>query len=842
MLFRVLAAIFIAASYTAAAPVNITGRILDQNGSPLSGARVSIRAGALVDTSGPDGRFKIAGETDTRVRQTSGHRGQASSPCALAVIDAHKPIIVTIRDLRSRIVDQRRFRVQKNGRYRVNTNAMLASNRTAAGIHIICARNASSEIVFAARNLSRTASEKAFTRLSASSTSHAAHGKKAACTVSLTITAAGYQARTLEDVACVEEIGDVRLSLVKTFTPGGGGLDLDKSNRREAVHDLPAFGNAGVDQGAGLPSLSKAAILDAAAAGVVADDQIDDTQPLQDILDSLAGTNANRTAASMAVVQLPSGEINLSREITIEANYTVIRGNGADPSSPAATRIVFRPDLQTRYDVIDHEGVPDLEGMAHKGNSMGWNWPGRGAFRVQTTAVSEKYESEYREAPANRKDIYEGSVNFHWTSGLNVDQDVAFPAREGDSQVRLDNRYDSNDLQAIMPGAHVWIGAANSEKMYREQHVPAQYWERLHMKTQIFKVVSVNAATRTITIDKPLEFDLPANSAADGSSPIGGSKPYPSRVVPLRVVTSVGFENCFITLDLQGLPSLDGGVYRYTAEEAAGNYGNMAPEYAMHGLVFKWAVDCWVRNVRTHMTGSHPIVAEQVRHLDILDSYFDGSWNKGGGGNGYVRLARAWDCVVYNNTLRNLRHLTLQWSSSGNVIIGNDLDCEINLHGGWERNNLIELNRVLIPYGHAHTNCQTGCDHITTIGQGETWYPIYWSTGAKAGKWSGSSGPRNIFFNNVMKKQTTPGGPYEDYEPYYRSDGASRNLVFQFGWDRESERGSHWVHLAKNGDILADWAGNETVDYSRDPHAGVNANVRYEGESLFLRHAPRPIE
>ncbi|MBD3345512.1 MAG: hypothetical protein GF401_10660 [Chitinivibrionales bacterium] len=437
----------------------------------------------------------------------------------------------------------------------------------------------------------------------------------------------------------------------------------------------------------------------------------------------------------------------------------------------------------------------------------------------------------------NRKDIYEGSVNFHWTAGHSVDQSTAFPARSGDRVIPLDESVNGSEMEAIEVGSYVWVGAANSEKMYQEQHVPREYWKRLHMKIQIHKVVSVNASAKSITIDTPLEFDIPANSGSDGSTPIGSSKPYPSRVAPLKVVTGVGFEDFVLTMDLEGLPRLDGGTYSYTPHQATGNYGNMAPEYAMHGLVFKWAVDCWVRNVSTYMTGSHPVVTEQARGIQVVHSRFDGSWNKGGGGNGYFRLSRAWNCLVHGCVLRNLRHLTLQWSSSGNVIIGNDMDCEINFHGGWERHNLVENNLIRIPYTHAHSNCTIGCDHIGAAGTGESWYPLYWSTGPKAGKWAGATGPRNILFNNVMQKQTTADGPYEDYAPYYGSDGSSRGVIFLLGWDRQTNAGSHWVHLHNDGAILQDWAGNETIDYSQDPHKGVNARLRYEGASLFLENS-----
>jgi hypothetical protein len=99
--------------------------------------------------------------------------------------------------------------------------------------------------------------------------------------------------------------------------------------------------------------------------------------------------------------------------------------------------------------------------------------------------------------------------------------------------------------------------------------------------------------------------------------------------------------------------------------------------------------------------------------------------------------------VYAGNVLRGLRHITLQWSASGNVVIGNDMDSDLNLHGGWERRNLFELNRVRVPYEHRSGNCQSNCG-----GEGgdekddSTWFPIWWGAGQKAVKWSGRPGRR----------------------------------------------------------------------------------------------------
>ena len=620
------------------------------------------------------------------------------------------------------------------------------------------------------------------------------------------------------------------LGLGNGQTEALGGLDLSPANRRPPLPGLPDWRHAGYREGQPLPTDAEVGhILYATDFGVIPDDGQDDSDALQAAIDAAkAFTDTNYTNFTLLV--LPSGTINISRQIYVDTNFLIIRGQGSDPNDPNATKIVFRPDANTRYDIIDADNF-NLNSMTYRSAKGGWIWPGRGAFRVQVRDVHPAYLSEYQSAPANRKDFYEGSINFHWKSGTKVDQSVPFPAREGDTQIPLDASTPASLMSRFQVGGYVWVGAANSIQMYQSQGVtnPA-YWKNGHMRQQIFKVVAVDYTRKIITIDRPLEFDLPANNTSDGSAPIDG-RVYYSKVVPLKVVEGVGFENFYLTLDLYGLPKNGGGVYTLTPADALHNYTNLAPEYAMHGIVFKWAVNAWVRNVHMFMVGSHPVVTEMAKNIQVQDNYFDGSWNKGAGGNGYLRASKVWDSLFYHNTLRHLRHFAIQWSASHNVIIENDLDVDINLHGGWERYNLIERNVVQVPYEHA--SCSPNCSPGS-----ETWYPIWWAAGAHAGKWSGASGPQNVFFHNILKKQLTPGGPYEDYQPYYASDGSKDHVIFQFGWNRATPEGNGWEHLAINGTWIPTWSGHETVDYSVDPNAGVNANLTFAGESLFLLNAP----
>ncbi|WP_411118275.1 RICIN domain-containing protein [Streptomyces sp. 058-1L] len=635
----------------------------------------------------------------------------------------------------------------------------------------------------------------------------------------------------------IETIGRHRYTFEAATNPNPPSQLLSAYNRKAQLPGMPNWSAAGYRGGSPLPGEAQHTGDEACRItpeeldgtyGVKPDDEADDSAGLQRAIDDIR-TRCGGAAQfeRLSLITLPAGKLNVSRQIAVDASYLTIRGQGSDPARPGGTRIVYRPDDSTKYDTLTSDGSRwDQDAMSYGSGADtgkgGWMWPGRGLFRVSTREVAPRYADELAAAPANRKDLFEGSVNQHWASGVKLRTSAAAPgfsAKEGDRVVHLDAKADPARFPV---GGHVWVGAANSRKFYALQSATDEgRYENLHMRQQVFRISSVDAAHRTLTLDKPLEFDLPVDSTSDGSAAIDGTI-YPSKVTPLKMVVGVGFENFSFTQDMPGM----------TPEQARHNYGNLAPAYAMHGLVFKWAADSWARGVRAEMTGSHPIVTEVAKNLQFERNHLDGAWNKGKGGNGYFRGSRVWDSLYALNTTRNLRHFTLQWSASGNVVYGNDFDSDLNLHGGWERRNLFENNTVRVPYEHYSGNCTARCGGEGGDVEAGTWYPIWWAAGAKALKWSGSSGPQNVFHNNTLSKQLTPGGPYTDYLPYGKT-GVGAQPLYQFG----SAPGdpSRFQHLTQGGSPIADWNGREKADFTAG--AGVDSTHTAPLTSVFLRNA-----
>ncbi|MFD3662791.1 GDSL-type esterase/lipase family protein [Streptomyces sp. NPDC058659] len=655
---------------------------------------------------------------------------------------------------------------------------------------------------------------------------------------------------------CTSTAGSAQPSVqtVEYDIPASTNRILAKDNRRTGLGgDLPDWSKAGYRGGEPLPGIlrlrnPRCTITPAILAehyNVKPNDGQDDTAGIQKAIDYI------RTACTpyaspkwLSSIALPSGTVEVSKQLSVDASYLVISGQGTAPGT--GTKIVFRPDAATKYDTLYQGSRWDQDAMRYEcpgklGGSItgtgGWIWPGRALFRVQTREVSAKHQrmcGDISAIPENRRDLFEGSVNQHWESGVTLAENTATPgyaAREGDTTIPLNS---TADMSVFKPGGYLWVGAANSMAFYDSQGVDTVgqvgELENLHMRQQVFVISSVDSTQRTVTIDKPLEFDVPVTSVSDGSPPIGATV-YRSKVTPLKMITDVGFEDFTFTQQIDGLSA---ECTDPAPNCATHNYGNLAPEAAMHGIVFKWAANSWVRGTRGEMTGSHPVVTEVAKNLQIENNYFDGAWNKGKGGNGYLRGSRVWDSLYAFNTTRNLRHFTFQWSSSGNVAFANDFDSDLNLHGGWERRNLFDNNTVHVPYNHSSGSCTANCGGEGGVGDKGTWWPIYWSAGFKAVNWSGSSGPQNVFFNNDLAKQTTKNGPYQPYQPY-----STRGRAYQFGSAKDSPRSFKHLDYGIPGDPspewnpILDWAGEENRDYTAG--RGVNNSYQDSGDSLFVK-------
>lgn len=542
----------------------------------------------------------------------------------------------------------------------------------------------------------------------------------------------------------------------------------------------------GYKQGAVLPTTFQNTIY-AVEHGVIADDGIDDSAALQAIIDH----EVNASTSNNTVIVLPKGTINLSDEIHIDKSGLVIKGAGSDPAT--GTEIVVKS--WSPYGV-DASNAPDFDKKY---------WPGFGVFRVETR---EKHVKE----PA-----YEGSVNFHWKHSI----EFAQPAKMGDTTIFLE----SGKAGEFSQGDLIYVGAASDKAFLDKGQVPesrrsGSHIKTGHMRTQIFKVAAVNTGNNTVTLDGALEFDIPLNNESG----------YNSRVMPISAVENFGLQDFFLTMDTKGSHCEGYNRNQFSASNPNGvlyRYENVCAQDAIHGIILKWAYNGWVDNVHIDMIGSHPIVSEFAKAVTISNNMIDGSWNKGAGGNGYVRGSKLYNSWIHNNDIRNIRHLALQWSATGNVVENNTLNVDMNFHGGWERNNLVRYNDIAVPY--EHRSWSNG-----TPESGATWQPIWVGSGDHASKWSGPTGPNNVLVNNTLKKAKNSGASITRWGLFDEPD-----VEYALNWD-----GSNYQHLNINGEPIATW--NQTLAegvHQQIPTSGVTvAGGSWPPEGVDPEEPVEPVD
>ncbi|KAB2890927.1 MAG: glycosyltransferase [Desulfobulbaceae bacterium] len=166
-------------------------------------------------------------------------------------------------------------------------------------------------------------------------------------------------------------------------------------------------------------------------------------------------------------------------------------------------------------------------------------------------------------------------------------------------------------------------------------------------------------------------------------------------------------------------------------EEVRHRYENLFPDYQLDLLRLIWTAFCRVENVGLHAAGRHPLVFENSFGNSAAGLDIRGAWNKGASGSGYLRLARAFRSKVSDSEVRDIRHITIQWSSAYNILENIYSEVDINLHGGYSHHNLVREIRFAIPPEHKWSE-------ITETPHDANWAP--------------PDGPGN----NIILRQTAP--------------------------------------------------------------------------------------
>jgi len=146
--------------------------------------------------------------------------------------------------------------------------------------------------------------------------------------------------------------------------------------------------------------------------------------------------------------------------------------------------------------------------------------------------------------------------------------------------------------------------------------------------------------------------------------------------------------------------SIEQIVPQHSIEEVQGKYKNLFPEYAVDLIRLEYVTDTHLLQLNIKNAGRHPLVFENVHSCSAKHLNINGAWNKGKRGNGYVRFARAYYVEFSYSSIKDIRHITLQWSSANNSLKFLQSAVDINLHGGYAHDNTIDNIHFFLPAYH----------------------------------------------------------------------------------------------------------------------------------------------
>lgn len=129
-------------------------------------------------------------------------------------------------------------------------------------------------------------------------------------------------------------------------------------------------------------------------------------------------------------------------------------------------------------------------------------------------------------------------------------------------------------------------------------------------------------------------------------------------------------------------------------------YETPYPEYAVDAIALNWTANTVLEGLSLINSGRHPINIDNSYEFVVKDIAIDGSWNKGDKGNGYLRIARSYYGKVSSCDIRNIRHITLQWSAAYNRLDNLYTEVDINFHGGYSHHNSVSRITSGIPAQH----------------------------------------------------------------------------------------------------------------------------------------------
>ena len=245
------------------------------------------------------------------------------------------------------------------------------------------------------------------------------------------------------------------------------------------------------------------------------------------------------------------------------------------------------------------------------------------------------------------------------------------------------------DMSSLEPGDLLWIRQPNDAVLF--DRLGSVQWRREQpfLRQALLPVASVDGSQVRVMHPAGITFDADMAEAV--------------RVQPVRDVRLSDF-------------AIEQLVAGRDIAQVAYRYENLAPEVAVDGIRLEWTEGVRIERVAIHAAGRHPVSIEHSHGFQLRDCVIDGAWNKGEGGNGYLRIARSFRGTVENCEVRNIRHIALQWSSAHNKLRNLRSEVDINFHGGYSHHNVAEGITWALPAQHPWKS-------VTTTPRNAAWAP-----------------------------------------------------------------------------------------------------------------------
>lgn len=236
-------------------------------------------------------------------------------------------------------------------------------------------------------------------------------------------------------------------------------------------------------------------------------------------------------------------------------------------------------------------------------------------------------------------------------------------AEEGDRQIRLDQAPDS-----LSVGDTVRLWQDNDDAFFDD--IGDTSWRKVdhaELRTSMARVESIDG--RDLTLDRGVHFDLDSDK---------------THVERIDTVDDVSLEGFTLAFEL-GKP--DAGDFHNTRDSLS--------DY--HAVLLDGTVNASVDDIRVVNGPSTAFRFSRALDSDVDNIEAHGSFNKGGGGNGYgYELHESYDGDFTGLTDSGMRHglVFASWRSSvGNEVRVDSTDRDVNFHGGRDHDNQVHVEQ-----------------------------------------------------------------------------------------------------------------------------------------------------